>query len=275
MRTYAGFSPEQTVTAQTRDHFAPSAIHLNERRRTRSWDSLHPWLRAGIVGVASLTGALVVYWLLWEYWVNHPQTSAADDLGLQFLFGIVIAAFATVLIAGTLGYRAHNQSDLDLSTAAMPLKLTAAAVTGSERPNSLLGARPARIALSLANSTSQLETWFRVSIELPVLVPIWQEFPPSDDPVDRALFLAWVVPQRLNEDADAWSLEIGSHGSSAQISATFQSNGNAAIFPYSSTRLCTLSLPTEHFRSGQSFSCRYRVESGHAAPVEDTLVIGM
>jgi hypothetical protein len=266
---------EQTVTAQTRDQFATSAIHVSERRRTRSWRSLHPWLRAGTVGVASLAGVLIVYWLLWKYWVNHPETSAADDLGLQLLFGIVIAAFATVLIAGTLGYRAHNQADMDLSTAAMPLKLTAAAITDGDRPNSLLGARPARMALSLANSTSHLETWFRVSIDLPVLAPVWAEFPPSDDPLDRALFLAWVIPQRLNEDADAWSLEIGKQGSSWQISAIFQSHGNAAIFPHSSTRLCTLSLPTEHFRSGQSFSCRYRLESGHAAPIEDTLVIGM
>jgi hypothetical protein len=252
-----------------------STAFESDPQRTRTWKSLHPWLRAGVVGVSLLAVTLAVYWLLWEYWVNHPQTSAADDLGLQFLFGIVIAAFATVLIAGTLGYRAHNQTDMDLSAAAMPLKLTATAVTDGDRPNSLLGARPARIALSLVNATSYLETWFRVSIDLPVLAPVWEEFPPSDDPVDRALFLAWVIPQRLNEDADAWNLKITRHGSSWQISATFQSHGDAAIFPRSSTRLCTLSLPTEHFRPGQSFSCRYRLESGHAAPIEDTLVIGM
>lgn len=263
------------MTAQTRDYYAMSTISINERQHTRTWKSLHPWLRAGIVGVSLLAGALVIYWALWEYWVKQPNASAADELGLQLLFGIAIAAFGTVLIAGVLGYRAHNQTDTELSPNAVPLRLAAVAVNGGERPNSLLGARPARMALTLINDSPQLESWFRVSIDLPVLAPVWQEFPPSEDQIDRQLFLAWVLPQRLNGEGDTWKLTFDQQGASWKISAFFQSFGDAAIFPQSSTQLCMLSLPTEYFISGQTFPCRYRIESGHAAPIEDTLVIGM
>jgi hypothetical protein len=244
-------------------------------RRDRSWNDLHPWLRAAVVGVSLLAVALAIYWALWEYWVTNPGRDAATDLQLQLLFGIVIAAFATVLIAGVLGYRAHNESSTTSTPAGMPLRLAAARIESSERANSLLGSRPARIGLTLVNESDQLETWFRVSIDLPVLAPVWQEFPPSEDQIDRALFLAWAIPQRLNDTGDHWQLSFTERGSSWDISALFQSFGDAAVFPRSRSLLCTLSLPTEHFRPGQSFSCRYRIESAHAAPTEDTLVIGM
>lgn len=252
-----------------------AAISESNSRHDRSWADLHPWLRAGVVGVSLLAVVLAIYWALWEYWVTQPSKDAATDLQLQLLFGIVIAAFATVLIAGVLGYRAHNMSsDVGVPTGT-PLRLAAARIESSERANSLLGSRPARIGLTLVNDSDQLETWFRVSIDLPVLAPVWEEFPPSEDQIDRALFLAWAIPQRLNDAGENWQLSFTERGSTWEISALFQSFGDAAVFPHSQALLCTLSLPTEHFRPGQSFSCRYRIESAHAAPTEETLVIGM
>lgn len=247
----------------------------NNQRSERSWNDLHPWFRAGVVGVVLLGVALAIYWALWEYWVAQPRGNAATDLELQLLFGIAIAAFATVLIAGALGYRAHSSSRETPTNNVFPLKLAAAPIESTERANSLLGQRPARIGLTLVNESDHLETWFRVSIDLPVLAPVWQEFPPSEDQIDRALFLAWAIPQRLNDTGENWLLTFKDQGAKWEISALYQSLGEAAIFPRSRTLLCTLSLPTEHFRPGQSFSCRYRIESGHSAPIEDTLVIGM
>ncbi|CAN5609504.1 hypothetical protein BH09CHL1_BH09CHL1_29460 [soil metagenome] len=252
-----------------------ASISEPNSRRDRNWDELHPWLRAGMVGVSLLAVALAIYWVLWEYWVTNPGQDAATDLQLQLLFGIVIAAFATVLIAGVLGYRAHNESSDAGTSSRTSIRLAAARIESSERANSLLGSRPARIGLTLVNDSDHLETWFRVSIDLPVLVPVWQEFPPSEDQIDRALFLAWAIPQRLNDTGDHWQLTFTERDSSWDISALFQSRGEAAVFPHSSTLLCTLSLPTEHFLPGQTFSCRYRIESAHAAPTEETLVIGM
>jgi hypothetical protein len=252
-----------------------ATISESNSRPERSWDELHPWLRAGVVGVSLLALALAIYWALWEYWVEHPNSDAATDLQTQLLFGIVTAAFATVLIAGVLGYRAHNMSSETSAPAGMPLRLSAARIESSERANSLLGSRPARIGLTLVNDSDHLETWFRVSIDLPVLAPVWQEFPPSEDQIDRALFLAWAIPQRLNDTGENWQLSFTERGSNWEISALFQSFGDAAVFPHSQALLCTLSLPTEHFRPGQTFSCRYRIESAHAAPIEDVLVIGM
>lgn len=253
-----------------------SIASANNLQRGRNWRDLHPWLRAGMVGIALLAAVLAVYWALWKYWVDHPSSDSSADLGLQLLFGIATAAFSTVLIAGVLGYRAHNISDDEAAIASTaPLKLTASKIEESERANSLLGARPVRIGLNLANESDHLETWFRATIDLPILAPVWEEFPPSDEQIDRALFLAWAIPQRLNEEGDNWRLNFRRNGTSWQITAQFQSLGNVAIFPHSSTQLCMLSLPTEHFRPRQTFSCHYRIESGHSAPIEDTLVIGM
>lgn len=247
----------------------------NNQRSERSWNDLHPWLRAGIVGVVLLGAVLAIYWALWEYWVTDPSNSASTNLELQLLFGIATAAFATVLIAGTLGYRAHHGNADAIAKSADGLRLTATPIESAERANSLLGQRPVRIGLTLVNDGDHLETWFRASIDLPVLAPVWQEFPPSEDQIDRALFLAWAIPQRLNDTGENWQLSFTEKAGGWEISALFQSFGDAAVFPKSQTLLCTLSLPTEHFRPGQKFTCRYRIESGHAGPIEDTLVIGM
>jgi hypothetical protein len=243
-------------------------------QQQRFWKDLHPWVRALTVGIALLAVTLAIYWALWEYWVVHPSDDAATDLNLQLLFGIVTAAFATVLIAGVLGYRAHNEIKEAASTQ-KTLRLSAAKIESTERANSLLGQRPVRIGLTLINDSDRFENWFRVSVDLPILVPVWQEFPPSEDQIDRALFLAWALPHRLNDTGENWQLTFIDRTKSWEISALYQSLGDSAVFPRSQTQLCTLSLPTEHFRSGQSFSCRYRIESAHAAPVTDTLVIGM
>ncbi len=236
---------------------------------------LYPAIRAVVIGIAATGIALLIYWALWRFWVTHPRDNAATDLALQLLFGIAVAVFAGIGMLAAIIARHADAPPVTHSPLTTPLRIVTTPVEDGERASSLLGQRPQRVALMLVNDGDRLESWFRISLDLPVLGPIWNDFGPSDDPIDRALFLAWAIPKRLNDTGEHWQLDFVKSRAGWTITASYQSLGEAAVFPRSRTRLCVLALPTEPFVRGETFACRYRIESANAAPNEATFVIGM
>lgn len=242
---------------------------------TRFRIALVPAVRAVVIGIATTLLALLIYWALWRFWVTHPSDNAATDLALQLLFGIAVAVFVGIGILAAIIARHADAPPTAQPGLTAPLRIIATPIEGGERANSLLGQRPQRIALMLVNDGDRLESWFRISLDLPVLGPVWNEFGPSDDPIDRSLFLAWAIPKRLNDTGEHWQLDFVKARTTWTITATYQSLGDAAVFPRSRTRFCMLALPTESFVRGETFACRYRIESANAAPAEASFVIGM